>query len=86
MIKPMPPSGRGGIAGVAFVFCCAVGGAGLGVDVLIYDGGGVWLFDEPGGRAALGAGAPLVLALAAHALRRLVGRLPRGEGDAGDRT
>lgn len=75
-MKPsFQPPQRGGIAGLALLFCAAAGGAGLAFDFLL--NGGVaprMLVSAPGGRALIGLGVALVLVLAAHVLRRLLGR------------
>jgi hypothetical protein len=82
--KPLPTS-RGGVAGMALLFCVSAGGAGLAFDLLRDAPGAFWLLAEPGGRAALGAGAVTAIVLIAHAARWLLARrTEKGGRDAGD--
>lgn len=67
------PSPRGGVAGVALLFCIAFGGAGLAVDYLL-DEGPRWLLTRPGARALLGVAVVLVLLACAYVLRWALGR------------
>lgn len=76
--KPLP-SRRGGVAGVALLFCVSVGGAGVAFDVLRDAPSAFWFLAEPGGRAALGAGAVAAIVLIAHAARWLLARARHGE-------
>ena len=83
MKKSISPS-RGGVAGMLLLFCVAGGGAGLGLDFLSDNGPGFWILQMPGARAVLGVGVTIVLVLAAHALRLLLGRkVNEGELRAG---
>lgn len=83
MTQPFQPPQRGGIAGLALLFCVAGGGAGLAFDFVLNSGGAQTLIAAPGGRAVIGAGVAAVLTLAAHVLRRTLGRAPQeGERDA----
>jgi hypothetical protein len=85
MTQSFQPQPRGGLAGMALLFCAVAGGVGLAFDFALNGGGGHTLVAAPGGRALIGAGAALVLVLGAHVLRRLLGRPPgsgEGRGDA----
>lgn len=79
--KPFPPS-RGGVAGLALLFCATAGGVGLAFDLLRDAPGAFWILAEPGGRAALGAGAVTAIVLIVHAARWLLAR--RAEKGARD--
>lgn len=83
--KPLP-SARGGVAGLALLFCATAGGVGLAFDLLRDNpSGSFWLLAEPGGRALLGAGAVTAIVLIVHAARWLLARrAEKGERDAGD--
>lgn len=83
--KPLTSS-RGGVAGIALLFCLCAGGAGLAFDFVSAAPGTLWVLSEPGGRAALGAGAVTALVLIAHAARWLLARRAgeKGGRDAGD--
>lgn len=77
MTQPFQPPPRGGIAGLALLFCAVAGGTGLAFDFVLNSGGGQTLIAAPGGRAAIGAGVAVFVTLAAYALRRLLGRRPQ---------
>lgn len=83
--KPLPTS-RGGVAGVALLLCATAGGVGFAFDLFNASGASIWFFTDPGGRAALGAGAVTAVVLIAHAARWLLARGPGDKGgrDAGD--
>ncbi|HRP11055.1 MAG TPA: hypothetical protein PLK37_08485 [Terricaulis sp.] len=83
--KPLP-SPRGGVAGLALLFCATAGGAGLAFDLLGDAPAGFWLLADPGGRAMLGAGAVTILVLIAHGARWLLARRAgeKGGRDVGD--
>ncbi len=82
--KPLPHS-RGGVAGVALLFCVSAGAAGLAFEFMRNAPGAFWLLAEPGGRAALGAGAVTAIVLIAHAARWLLARREgKGGADVGD--
>jgi hypothetical protein len=83
MTKSISPS-RGGIAGMLLLFCVAGGGAGLAFDFLTDNGPGFWILQMPGARGVLGVAVAIVLVLAAHAFRLLLGRkVSEGEPRAG---
>jgi hypothetical protein len=84
-----PPPARGGIAGLAFVFCLAAGAAGAGFDLALEPRQVFWLGAQPGAAAAMGAGAAVFAIVSARIARVLLGRpAPRtpaeGSRDAGD--
>lgn len=72
MSLPHPPQ-RGGIAGLAFLFCATALGGGLAFD-FINHAHGFWIGAEPGGRALIGAAAVLFVALAARVLQLILSR------------
>lgn len=81
--KPLPS--RGGVAGVALLFCASGGAAGLAFEFIRNAPGAFWIMAEPGGRAALGAGAVTAIVLIAHAARWLLARREeKGGADVGD--
>jgi hypothetical protein len=74
----------GGAAGPLFLFCAAIAAAATAFDFNLGGGADFWIGAEPGGTAALGAGAAALAVLAGHALRLLLGRPHNKEGrDAG---
>jgi len=74
MSKPALSPSRGGIAGMALLFCIAAGGAGLGFDFAANSGPSFWVLESPGARGVLGAGLAAILVVGAHLLRLLLGR------------
>jgi hypothetical protein len=54
------------------LFCVSAGGAGLAFDLLRDAPNAFWILGEPGGRAALGAGAVAAIVLIAHVARLLL--------------
>lgn len=80
MIKPAPEQPRG-VSGLALLFCGVALIAGLGFDVLLGDGARFSVMGEAGGRAVLGLGVAAAVVLIAHAMRFVLGKPPRGEGE-----
>jgi len=81
-MRAPPPNPRGGIAGVWLVFSIAGAAAGLGLSILSRGPSEFWLGAEPGGGAAIGAGAAVFALLAARVARlALRARDPKGGGD-----
>lgn len=82
--RPQAPS-QSGLVGVAILFCFVAAAAGLGFDFVARARGNFWMGAEPGGAAAIGAGAAVFAVLAARAalliLRR---RPPPAPGEEGD--
>ena len=83
--RPLP-SARGGVAGLALLFCAAALGAALAFDFMRDGRQGFWVLADPGGRALLGAGAVTAIVLIAHGARWLLAarRKDEGERNAGD--
>lgn len=80
MIKPAPEQPRG-VAGLALLFCGVALIVGLGFDFLPGDDARFSVMGEPGGRAVLGIGVAAGVVLIAHAMRFVLGRPPRAEGE-----
>lgn len=72
MSLPQPPQ-RGGVAGLAFLFCATALGAGLAFDFMTHEHG-FWVGAEPGGRALIGAAAVVFVVLAARVLQFVLSR------------
>lgn len=81
MSKAPPP--KGGVAGLALLFCVTAAGAGAAFDFTMRGPGGFWLGDVPGAAAVIGAGAALVCVIAMRAALFLFARKDDGGGDAG---
>jgi hypothetical protein len=80
MTQSFQPEPRGGIAGVALLFCVAAGGAGLAFDFVLNGASAPTLVTMAGSRALIGVGVAVCLVLGVHVLRRLFGRPLRDEG------
>ena len=81
MSKTPPP--RGGIAGLVLLFCFSAALAGLAFDFSVRSPSGLWIGQQPGGAAAIGAAAAVFCVAAGHIARLLLGRGPaKGRGDA----
>lgn len=64
MSKAPPP--RGGITGLAILFCFTAAAAGLALDFATRAPGGFWVGAQPGAAAAIGFGAALFVVIAAR--------------------
>jgi hypothetical protein len=85
--RPQPPS-QSGLVGVAILFCFVAAAVGLGFDFAVRARGNFWIGAEPGGAAAIGAGAAVFSVLAARAALLILRRRPPAPieeegGDAG---
>jgi hypothetical protein len=83
MSRKLPPA-SGGVAGMALLYCLAAGAAGLAFDLLRDAPNAFWFLADPGGRAALGAGAVVCIVLIAHAARLLLARRPQRSEEGRD--
>lgn len=84
MSRKLPPTSQGGVAGIALLFCISAGGAGLAFDMLRDAPNAFWFVADPGGRAALGAGAVTAVVLIAHLARLLLARRAHGGKEGRD--
>lgn len=85
--RKLPSASRGGVAGVALLFCVSAGVAGLAFDFFGEARSTFWLLADPGGRALLGVGAVTAIVLVAHAARWLLARrAEKGGRHAGDHS
>lgn len=81
MSKAPPP--RGGVAGLALLFCVTAAAAGVAFDFSARGPGGFWIGDAPGAAAAIGAGAAVLCAIAARLALLVFAPGKKGGGDAG---
>ncbi len=70
-------SRSGGGAGPLFLFCAAAAVAGTAFDFASGSVAGFWIGAQPGGAAALGAGAAAFAVLAGYAARAFLARPPQ---------
>lgn len=70
-------SGGGGGAGPLLLFCAAAAVAGTAFDFASESAAGFWIGAQPGGGAALGAGAAAFAVLAGYAARAFLARPPQ---------
>ncbi len=79
MTKPRNQASGGG---ALFLFCAAAAAAGTAFDFNL-ESAGFWIGAQPGGAAALGAGAAVFAVAAGHVARALLGRPARQSQDKG---
>ncbi|HYD89163.1 MAG TPA: hypothetical protein VEA80_16920 [Vitreimonas sp.] len=72
MSKAPPP--RGGVAGLALLFCLTALGVGLAFDFSARAPGGFWIGAQPGASAIIGAGAAIACALVARLAHLVFGK------------
>ncbi|MGE0741091.1 MAG: hypothetical protein AB7O98_07090 [Hyphomonadaceae bacterium] len=72
---PLPP--RGGIAALWVLFCAVALVAGVAFDFMLDSGGDFWIGAQPGGGAALGAGAAVFVIAAARIARWVLTQSPK---------
>lgn len=72
-----------GVAGVVFLIAALSGGLGLAIELLRGPAPAFWIGAEPGARAAIGAGAAVIVIAAAALARIVLGQ--RGAADKGGR-
>ncbi len=71
---------RRGVAGIVFVLCLLLGGAGLALDLLRPHAPAFWPAALPGARALIGVGGALVVVAAMYVLRFAFGQRASEEG------
>jgi len=72
MSKAAPP--RGGVAGLALLFCFTAAALGLAFEFGLGAPGGFWIGAQPGAAAIIGAGAAIACALAARLAHLVFGK------------
>ncbi len=78
MTKPNTQASGGG---ALFLFCAAAAAAGTAFDFNLESAAGFWIGAQPGGAAALGAGAAAFAVVAGYVARALLGRAGRQSVD-----
>lgn len=73
---------KGGVAGPWLVVCAALAVAGLAFDFSTIREAPFWVVEQPGAAAALGAGGAVFAIVSSILARALLGRKPKGDGDA----
>lgn len=81
MSKAPPP--RGGVAGLALLFCVTAGAAGAAFDFGARGPGGFWIGDVPGAAAVIGAVGAVLCVIMARLALLVFARGKKGGGDAG---
>lgn len=79
MSKTPPP--RGGIAGLAILFCFTAAAAGVALDFATRAPGGFWVAAQPGAMAAIGLGSALFVVVAARLAQFLFVNRSKEGGD-----
>jgi|CXWL01.1.fsa_nt_gi hypothetical protein len=69
-----PKPQRGGAAAMLFLFCLALGGAGLAFDLALNTERGFWIGAQAGAQAVIGAGAAAFVVIAAYLARAVLAR------------